>query len=189
MFCSQKVWLQPRSDLATRPGHASILLSFRLLTESEAKCCSSFITWPGGVYKLTPTMVSAPSGCSANGRHTTALMHLPGLLDGNGTGPLPHLMEIKDRVLSSTKIQRSTHGGQVKPAQSMGPVSDCANVDVESGQVYGHSSQDHWPHCRKLSLHGLKTEARGSLVIQELGPGWAGLTEQRWRPSGLLAGS
>ena len=41
---------------------------------------------------------------------------------------------------------------------------------------------------RKLSLHGLKTEAKGSLVIQEPGPGWAGSTEQRRRPSRLLAG-
>lgn len=187
--------LQPRSLASAQirpchswPGHVSVLVSFSLLTESGAECCSLLIMWQGGIQELTPTLVSAPCGCPANGRHTPALMCLPGLLDGNGTGRLHHLLVIKDRVLSHTEIQRSTHGGQRKPVQRMRPAEGCADADGESDQVYGHSSQDHWSHCRKLSLRGLKTEAKGSLVIQEPGPGWAGSTEQRRKPSRLAAG-
>lgn len=36
-------------------------------------------------------------------------------------------------------------------------------------------------------LSGLKTKAKGVLVIQEPGPGWAGTSEQSRRPSRLLA--
>lgn len=63
-----------------------------------------------------------------------------------------------------------------------------ADVDSESGQARGPNGQDHWPCRRKLSLSGLKTKARGILVSQEPGPGWAGTYEQSQRPCRLLAG-